>query len=137
MAEDLKSKMLNAFTWTTIDRFGQQAIQFVIGIILARLLSTDDYALIGMIIIFITLSTVLIDGGFGQALIKKQNANQKDFNSVFYFNIIASALLYSVAFLYGALVASFLQQTTADTPPTRTVSCRTFYSFSLSSTSFW
>ncbi len=110
MAKDLKSKMLNAFTWTTIDRFGQQIIQFVIGVILARLLSTEDYALIGMIIIFIALSTVLVDGGFGQALIKKQDANQKDFNTIFYFNIFVSALLYSILFLTAPLVASFYNE---------------------------
>ncbi|MHB9056434.1 MAG: lipopolysaccharide biosynthesis protein [Paludibacteraceae bacterium] len=110
MAKNLKSKMLDAFAWTTIDRFGQQIVQFVIGVILARILSPDDYGLIGMVAIFIAVSTVLVDGGFGQAIIKKQNASEKDFNTVFYFNIIASIVLYTILFFISPVISKFYNQ---------------------------
>ena len=110
MTKNLKSNMLNAFAWTSIDRFGQQIVQFVIGVILARILSPDDYGLMGMIVIFIALSTVLVDGGFGQALIKKQNATEKDFSTIFFLNIVISILLYIVLFLISPLVSNFFKQ---------------------------
>ena len=87
MGDNLKQKTLSAFTWTTIDRFGQQAVQLIIGIILARLLSPGDYGLMGMVMIFAALSYVLVESGFGQALIRKTEADETDYNSVFYFNI--------------------------------------------------
>ena len=94
MGDNLKTKMLDALTWTTVDRFGQQVVQFVIGLILARLLTPNDYGILGMVMIFVSLSTILVDGGFGQALIRKTDANETDFNTVFYFNIGISFLLY-------------------------------------------
>lgn len=74
MSDNLKKKTVNALKWSAVDRFGQQAVQFFIGILLARLLSPDDYGLIGMIMIFATLSFVLVESGFGQALIRKKDA---------------------------------------------------------------
>jgi O-antigen/teichoic acid export membrane protein len=110
MSDNLKRKMLNALTWTTIDRFGQQAIQLVIGLVLARLLSPDDYGLIGMVMIFIALSSVLIDGGFGQALIRKEKANQTDFSTIFFLNLAISVFLYLILFFSAPLIAFFFHQ---------------------------
>lgn len=107
MGDDLKKKMLDALTWTTVDRFGQQAVQFVIGLILARLLTPNDYGILGMVMIFVSLSTVLVDGGFGQALIRKKDANETDFNTVFYFNIGISILLYVFLFFMAPYIATF------------------------------
>ncbi len=70
MGDDLKSKMVGALTWSTIDRFGQQIVQFIIGLVLARLLSLADFGLIGMIMIFSAISFVLVESGFGQALVQ-------------------------------------------------------------------
>ena len=110
MGDDLKQKMLSAMTWSTVDRFGQQAVQFVIGLILARLLTPDDYGLIGMVMVFVSLSTSLVDGGFGQALIRKQNADETDFNTVFYFNIFISVSLYILLFFLAPYIAGFFNQ---------------------------
>jgi teichuronic acid exporter len=110
MSDNLKQKTINALTWTTIDRFGQQAVQFIIGLILARLLSPDDYGLLGMVMIFATLSFVLIESGFGQALIRKKDATELDFNTVFYFNIFISALLYVILFFSAPFIASYFNQ---------------------------
>ena len=110
MGDDLKQKMLSAMTWSTVDRFGQQAVQFVIGLILARLLTPDDYGLIGMVMVFVSLSTALVDGGFGQALIRKQNADETDYNTVFYFNIAISVSLYIILFFLAPSIAGFFNQ---------------------------
>jgi len=72
MGDNLKQKTVNALKWSTVDRFGQQGVQFFIGIILARLLSPEDFGLLGIIMIFAALSFVLVESGFGQALIRKK-----------------------------------------------------------------
>lgn len=110
MADDLKKKMLGAVTWSSIDRFGQQAVQFVIGLILARLLSPADFGLIGMVLVFSALSFVLVESGFGQALVRKQDADETDFNTIFYFNIFTSILLYFVLFFSVPFIAAFFKQ---------------------------
>jgi O-antigen/teichoic acid export membrane protein len=107
MGDNLKQKTINALTWTTIDRFGQQAVQFIIGLILARLLSPEDYGLLGLVMIFATLSFVLIESGFGQALIRKKDATELDFNTIFYFNIFVSVLLYIILFFTAPYIASY------------------------------
>ncbi len=110
MSDNLKQKMFKALTWTTIDRFGQQAVAFIIGLVLARLLSPDDYGLIGMIVIFTALSSVLVDGGFGQALIRKENASQTDYSTIFFLNLGISVCLYLILFFSAPLIAYFFKQ---------------------------
>lgn len=110
MGDDLKQKMIGALTWSTIDRFGQQAVQFVIGLILARLLTPADYGLIGMVMIFAALSFVLVESGFGQALVRKKDANETDFNTIFYFNIFISLLLYIILYFSTPIIAIFFKQ---------------------------
>lgn len=114
MSDNLKKKTVNALKWSAVDRFGQQAVQFFIGILLARLLSPDDYGLIGMIMIFAALSFVLVESGFGQALIRKQDATEVDYNSVFYFNIFTSILLYSILFFSTPYIAAYFKQPQLD-----------------------
>jgi O-antigen/teichoic acid export membrane protein len=103
MGDNLKQKTINALTWTTIDRFGQQAVQLIIGLILARLLSPTEFGILGLIMIFATLSFVLIESGFGQALVRKKDAGETDFNTIFYFNIFVSFVLYLLLFFYCTL----------------------------------
>ncbi|HJV78935.1 MAG TPA: oligosaccharide flippase family protein, partial [Paludibacter sp.] len=80
MSDNLKQKMLGVLAWSTVDRFGQQAVQFVISMILARLLTPADYTLIGLVMVFVSLSNTLVDSGFGQALVRKSDATEIDFN---------------------------------------------------------
>ncbi len=110
MSDNLKGKMIGAVTWSSIDRFGQQAVQFVIGMILARLLSPSDFGLMGMVAVFSALSFVLIESGFGLALVRKKDANETDFNTVFYFNIGVSVFLYLVLFFTAPLIAQYFNQ---------------------------
>ena len=107
MSDNLKQKMLGALAWSTIDRFGQQAVQFVIGLFLARLLTPDDYGLIGMVMLFVALSNTLVDSGFVQALVRKQDVDDTDYNSVFYFNILIGIVLYIILFFSAPLIADF------------------------------
>jgi len=110
MGDNLKQKMLGALAWSSVDRFGQQAVQFFIGMILARLLSPSDYTLIGLVMVFVSLSTTLVDSGFGQALVRKPEATETDFNSVFYFNIFISVILYILLFFLAPVIAVFFNQ---------------------------
>jgi O-antigen/teichoic acid export membrane protein len=114
MSDNLKKKTVNALKWSAVDRFGQQVVQFFIGILLARLLTPDDYGLIGMIMIFAALSFVLVESGFGQALIRKQNATELDYSSVFYFNIFTSILLYILLFFSTPYIAAYFNQPQLD-----------------------
>jgi len=88
MSEDLKSKTLNALFWSFFERIGQQGIQFIISIILAHLLLPEEFGLIAMLTIFITVAESFINSGFGQTLIQKQDATHIDECSIFYFNIV-------------------------------------------------
>lgn len=110
MSESLKSKTAKGVIWSSIERFSTQGIQFLIMIIMARLLTPKDYGLIGMVAIFLAVSQSLIDSGFSQALIRKQNRTDVDNSTVFYFNIVVSSILYIILFICAPFVADFYDQ---------------------------
>lgn len=110
MGDNLKQKMIGAVAWTSIDRFGMQLVQFAVGLLLARLVSPENFGLMGMVLIFLPISTLLVDGGFGQALVRKQDAGEKDFNTVFFFNIGVSLFLYLLLFFSAPLIANFFKE---------------------------
>jgi len=107
MADNLKQKMIGTLAWTSIDRFGQQIIQFVVTIVLARLLSPTEFTLIALVMIFIALSNTLVDGGLGSALVRKSQVNITDYSTVFYFNIFVSVCLYLILYFSAPLIAAF------------------------------
>lgn len=107
METDLKHKTKTGLIWSAVDRFSGQAIQFVLGIFLARLLSPNDYGIIGMLTIFLAVSDSIVDSGFGNALIQKKNRNQTDYSTVFYFNSIVGILLYIILFIAAPYIANF------------------------------
>lgn len=90
-----------------MERFSVQGIQFLVMIIMARLLTPKDYGLVGMVAIFIAVAQSLVDSGFSQALIRKQNRTETDNSTVFYFNIVVGVLLYSILFAIAPWVADF------------------------------
>ncbi len=108
--DNLKNKTILGFKWSFIDNIGKSGGQFIIGIVLARLLTPEDFGLIGMITIFIVIGQSLTNSGFGQALIQKKNADNVDFSTVFYFNILASITIYLLLFLSAPLIANFYNQ---------------------------
>lgn len=107
MSDNLKKKTVNGLLWSCIERFSVQGVQFGISIIMARILTPNDYGLIGMLTIFIALSQSLIDSGFSQALIRKQDRTEVDNSTVFYFNIVVSFLLYGLLYVLAPYVSEF------------------------------
>lgn len=108
--QSLKEKTVKGVGWSAIDNVAQYAVSFLVGIVLARLLSPDDYGLIGIIAIFTTISTSFIDGGFSTALIQKKNTTENDFNTVFIINFVVSLFLYSLIFISAPLIADFFRR---------------------------
>ena len=106
----LKEKTISGFTWSFIDVISGQVLVFIIGIILARLLTPSEFGLIGMTTIFMTLSESIIDSGFGQALVRKQNCTQKDFSTVFYFNLVVGIALATLLFVSAGSIAHFFKE---------------------------
>lgn len=107
MEDSLKNKTVKGIVWSSVERFSVQGIQFLVMIVMARLLTPKDYGLVGMVAIFIAVAQSLVDSGFSQALIRKQNRTETDNSTVFYFNIVVGILLYLVLFAIAPLVADF------------------------------
>lgn len=106
----LKKKTISGLLWSFGDMMGNQGIQFIIQIILARLLLPEDFGIIGMILVFVALSNSLVDSGFTQALIRDQKADQTDYSTVFYFNLVVSVSIYGVLFLSAPLISTFFEE---------------------------
>ena len=107
MTESLKQKTVKGLGWSALDNAARYGMQFVIGIVLARLLSPDDYGLLGLTSIFIVVCTALVNGGFTTALIRKKDATDDDFNTAFICNLGMSLLLYALVFVCAPLIADF------------------------------
>lgn len=111
MAEQsLKQKTIGALLWNLLDRLGQQVLLFIVGILVANILSVEDYGLIGMLAIFSAIANIVLESGFGSALIRKQDATETDYNSVFYFNTCISAVLYLTLYLAAPFIANYFEQ---------------------------
>lgn len=96
--------------WSAVDRFGNVLLQFIVNLVLARLLMPEDYGLVGMLAIFISVSQTLIDGGFCSALIQKQNVTSKDYSTIFYWNIAFAVMLYAVLYGIAPTVSEFFHE---------------------------
>lgn len=83
---------------------------FIIGIILARLLSPSDYGLVGMLAIFIAISNVFIEGGFAKALIQRSNCSDLDYSTAFVSNVVMSVIIYLILFIFAPLIAAFYNE---------------------------
>lgn len=104
---ETKTKVLNGLFWKVMENGGSQGIQFLVSVILARLLSPEEYGVVAIITIFITIANVLVQNGFSTALIQKQNVDDADFSSVFFFNLITSAVIYVCLFAGAPWIAAF------------------------------
>ena len=93
--------------WTAFSKYSSMIIQFVSGIILARLLTPHDYGCIGMLSIFMVLAEAFIDGGFGSALIQKKNPTQEDYSTIFFWNIGMAAVMYAILFVSAPAISRF------------------------------
>lgn len=93
--------------WVAIQRYSTMFIQFISGIILARLLTPYDYGCIGMLAIFMVLAEAFIDGGFGSALIQKKRPTQEDYSTIFFWNLLMAVVLYAILFVSAPAIARF------------------------------
>lgn len=110
MKSELKQKTISGIFWTFIQKALNQGIAFIVTIILARKLMPDDYGVVAIAGMFTALIGVFLDGGMGTALIQKKDADDLDYNTVFYMGLGVSFILYTVIFFASPLVASFYEK---------------------------
>lgn len=103
----LKQKTISSILWSLVQRFGVMIISFCANLVLARLLTPDDYGVIGMLLIFISVSNTFIDGGFGTALIQKKEPTQEDYSTIFFWNIFISVILTGILYISSPLISEF------------------------------
>lgn len=116
--ESLKKQTVRGVGWSFADSMLGQGIMFLVGLVLARLLSPDEYGLIGIITIFITVFNSIVDSGFSNALIRKNDATDKDYNTMFLVNMVVSIVLFGLMFVFAPLIAQFFER------PELTALCR-------------
>lgn len=107
-----KESVLSGLIWRFAERIGAQGIRFVVSIVLARMLTPEHYGTIALVTVFTSVLQVFIDSGLGNALIQKKDADDLDFSTVFYFNIVMCTVLYIVMFLASPAIASFYEDET-------------------------
>lgn len=110
MPDTLKQKTLRGASWSFVEQILSRGVNFVIGILLARLLGPTEYGLIGMIGIFIAISQLFIDGGLTSALIRTKNPSEKDYSTVYVINMGLSVVFYFLLFFCAPLIADFYRQ---------------------------
>ena len=91
---NVKKQVFSGLIWKFGERITAQLVSLIVSIILARLLSPDDYGAVALVMVFITIANVFVSHGFGNALIQKKDADNLDFSSVFYINVGISIILY-------------------------------------------
>lgn len=106
----IKKKAITGLTWTFAQQAGIQGINFIVQILLARLLMPEAFGLIAMLHIFFDIGKNLMDGGMTSSLIRTKNADQADYSTVFFINLFSSLFLYAVLFFSGPLIANFYNQ---------------------------
>ena len=106
----LKQKTVSGLLWSFVDTFAGQGLTFIVGIILARILSPREFGLIGMITVFIAVSESFINSGFSSALIRKKDCTNIDFSTVFYFNLAAGILFFLILFFTAPFIAGFFDE---------------------------
>ena len=121
MGKSDKNSVVINFIWRFAERCGAQLVTFIVSIVLARILSPEDYGQIALITVFTTIMQVFVDSGLGLALIQKKDADDLDFSSVFFFNFAVCLVLYAVMFVAAPFIASFYKDTTL-TPIIRVIS---------------
>lgn len=103
----MKKGIMSGLVWKLLERFGVQGIQFILQLMLARLLSPDHYGVLSIMIVFVTLGNVFIQQGFNTALIQNKDVTEEDYSSVLWVSLIIAGILYIVMFLAAPIIAGF------------------------------
>ena len=109
MSENIKQETLTSVKWSAIEKYSVQIVQFLLGIIMARLLTPSDFGTIGMIGIFFAISSTFIDSGLNSSLIRKLDRTDVDFSTMFWFNLAVSIFCYIFLFIISPFVAQFFK----------------------------
>lgn len=102
-----RNTIMSNMAWRFAERCGAQIIQFIVQILLARLLAPQAYGTITLVVVFANIFQIFVDSGLGNALIQKKDADDLDFSSVFYFNLVWCLILYAIIFEIAPLIAKF------------------------------
>ena len=105
----IKEQTVKGVAWNTIGKFSNLGIQFVVGIILARLLTPEDYGVIGVLTIFFAIATTFVDSGFTSALIRKKDFKPIDGSTAFYFNMVIGIVMYVILYFSAPWIANFFK----------------------------
>lgn len=108
--QSLKDKTIKGTFWSAADAFLGQGVMFVVGIVLARLLSPEEYGLIGIVLIFTSVLLGVVDSGFSNSLIRKPHVTDEDYNTLFFFNLVVSILLFLMLYAGAPWVAWFFER---------------------------
>ena len=110
----LKTRTLNTVKWSSIDKLSSQVLYAVVGVVLANKLSKEDFGLVGALTIFQAFALILVDSGFGAALLQKKKPEEKDYSTVFWFNLMVSAGLYIILFFCAPAIADLFGDSRLD-----------------------
>ena len=106
---ELRDKMIIGIKWGAIGKFATQGVNFIIGLVLARLLTPQDYGVVGMVAIFFAIAQTFIDGGFGSAIIRKEDCTEGDYSTAFYINVLVALLCSFLFVAFSSSIANFFQ----------------------------
>ena len=107
MSSAKTTTVVKGVIWSFAEKVSAQLVSFLVSVVLARILSPDDYGLVSMILVFITISDVFVNSGFTSALVQRKNASTLDFSTVYYSSQVLSVLIYLIIFISSPLIASF------------------------------
>ena len=108
--ENLRGKALRGAGWSFVDNIANKGVSFIVGLVLARLLTPQEYGLIGIILLFIAVFNTIVDSGFSNALIRKNDVKEIDYNTIFIANMVVSAALFAICYLSSPYIASFFNE---------------------------
>ena len=110
MSNDIKKKTVSGFAYKFAERVGAQGINFIVQIILARILLTDEYGLIALVTVFITICDVFVTYGFGNSLIVNKQSDSLDFSTCFYFGLVLAVVLYTAVYFATPFIAAYYKK---------------------------
>lgn len=99
-----------SFYWNFLEKFGSQVVRFALGVVLARILSPNDYGLIGLLVVFTSVAQIFVDSGFSKALMQRNDKNPEDVNTAFTFNLAVSLVIYLILFFTAPLISNFYNE---------------------------
>ncbi len=105
----MASKTTHTLKWNTIDRLSSQVLYALVGIVLANILSKEDFGLVGALLVFQAFATLFVDSGFGSAVLQKKEPTERDYSTIFWFNVAVSIFIYAILYFCAPLIADVFQ----------------------------